>query len=169
MYQCDESQHLIMVCINIMENGSHRDISTTLLKFLRCAYTILSGCTTFQRLPFEMLCSASDFTIMFDDKKGDMAVFLLLELACIELCKISFARRQSIHTQKKQPPNILHERFIYNTMVWGTYVYFCCSTLWLVSSYLQCRCLWKWGPAEELWPGALPSNGRTISPVEVTL
>ena len=36
MYQCDESQHFIMVCINMMENGSHRDISTTLLKFLRC-------------------------------------------------------------------------------------------------------------------------------------
>ena len=58
---------------------------------------------------------------MFDDKKGDMAVFLLLELACIELCKISFARRQSHHTQKKPPSNVLHERFIYNTMVWGTY------------------------------------------------
>ena len=123
MYQCDESQHLIMVCINIMENGSHRDISTTLLKFLRCAYTILSGCTTFQRLPFEMLCSASDFTIMFDDKEGDMAVFLLLELACIKLCKISFTKRQSHHTQKKLSSNELYDRFIYNTMVWGMYFY----------------------------------------------
>ena len=42
MYQCDESQHFIMSCINMIETGSHREISATLLKFLR--YTTIA-CT----------------------------------------------------------------------------------------------------------------------------
>ena len=83
--------------------------------------------------------SAPDFTIMFDDKMTDMGVFRLLELACIQFCKISFQTRQSHHTQKKPPPKILHERFIYNTMVWGMFL-LQYDFLKLISLSLQYHC-----------------------------
>ena len=70
------------------------------------------------------LFRARDFTIMFDDSnRGNVGVFLLLELACIDLCKVSFTNRQNHHIQKKPPSNELYDRFIYNTLVWGMYFY----------------------------------------------
>lgn len=94
---------------------------------------------------------------MFEDSKANTSVFLLLELACIQLCKVSFATRQGHHVQKKPPPNELYERFIYNTMVWGMFT-FAFSSLMTVNvvkmyililvlqhdfctqKYLQCLC-----------------------------
>ena len=72
-------------------------------------------------MPF--LPRRQDFTIMFEDNKPNYSVFWLLELACTQLCKISFnSNRHNYHTQRGPPPNELYDCFIYNTMVWGTYV-----------------------------------------------
>ena len=46
----------------------------------------------------------------------------MLELACVELCKISQSRQRA----QKKAPSELHEQFIYNTMVWGTYIFYVC-------------------------------------------
>ena len=35
MYHCDDYQTYIMTCINLMENGQHRDISAAMAKFLK--------------------------------------------------------------------------------------------------------------------------------------
>ena len=102
---------------------------------------------------------------MFDDSKANMGVFVLLELACIDLCKFSFVTHNTLHTQKKPP--LLYDRFIYNTMVWGMYIFLLVFAPIMKPWYPQYRCLWKWGPTEELW--ILPSHGRTISPAKVTL
>ena len=40
MYQCDEFQHFIMECINLMENGSPHEIATTVTKFLKMLVSI---------------------------------------------------------------------------------------------------------------------------------
>ena len=57
----------------------------------------------------------ADFTIMLNDGENS-SVFFLLELACVTMCKISAMKNQ------KKTSSELHDHFIYNTMVWGTYI-----------------------------------------------
>ena len=64
-----------------------------------------------------------DFNIMFGEGIN-WSVFHMLDLACVEMCKISTQSRQ--RAQKKASAE-LHERFIYNTMVWGAYLSMCMS------------------------------------------
>lgn len=56
---------------------------------------------------------------MFGDGQTNWSVFHLLELAFIEMCKISVSSRQKA---QKPPLAELHDLFIYNTIVWGMYV-----------------------------------------------
>ena len=53
---------------------------------------------------------------MFGD--GNSSVFQLMELAFIEMCKISYNSNMRL---MKQPSGELYKRFIYNTMVWGRF------------------------------------------------
>ena len=66
-----------------------------------------------------------DFTIMFNDgKTSNPSVFYLLEQACLQLCRISFYSRQKAYTSRRPPTPDLHERFVYNMMMWGKSKYF---------------------------------------------
>ena len=57
---------------------------------------------------------------MFDTKdiqRANISAFYLLELACIQMCKISaLSRRKRTATSAE-----LHDHFIYNTIVWGMF------------------------------------------------
>lgn len=43
MYQCDEFQNFIMECINLVENGTHHEIATTITKFLKMLVTFCTN------------------------------------------------------------------------------------------------------------------------------
>lgn len=64
-----------------------------------------------------------DFPIMFGENTNQ-SVFLLFEMACVQLCNVS--RQSRLQSMKATPSGQLYDRFIYNTMVWGKLHYMVC-------------------------------------------
>lgn len=66
---------------------------------------------------------------MFGDGQANWSVFQLLELALMEMCKISLSSRQ--RAQKPSSAE-LHDLFVYNTIVWGMFCYLCEPVKYLI-------------------------------------
>ena len=111
---------------------------------------------------------ADDFLIEVSDE--NMTAFFLLQMACIQLCKVSFNISWDRH-QKRSSRNGPYDGFIYNTMMWGMYYvcifhgYLVMILMSVVSLYLKVGSHRGESGHSEIWKKKLISE----SPVTLSL
>ena len=104
----------------------HHTLATSMISIMIYSKADLHYCINYYTEPFCILLDhltfsciflcRGDFVVMFGD--GNSSVLQLMELAFIEMCKISY---NSNMRSMRQPLGTLYKRFIYNTMVWGRF------------------------------------------------